>query len=201
MAASATITCNNVHTLLSLLGISNRYHIHVPRGVCLILNKHTSRSTQKYNLTKGLLEKSKLDQHAQERSHKICWKEVEVFQIEPNTTYRKYRESITCLCYIIQPVNTAWTSLPFGLPLLQQRSKTTTPPSEDYLRKSYFYVGTTQGICPFSDDFYSYSTLILTTTAMRQYMDKGARPQVCGVLLMFMFALTHAGGLCCASFT
>jgi hypothetical protein len=31
-------------------------------------------------------------------------------------------------------------------------------------------------------------------------MDIGARPQVCGVFLMFMFVLTLAGGLCCASF-
>jgi hypothetical protein len=47
----------------------------------------------KYNLTQGLLEKSKLDQHAYEQGHKICWKEAKVFQTEPNTTYRKYKES------------------------------------------------------------------------------------------------------------
>jgi hypothetical protein len=43
----------------------------------------------KYNLTQSLLEKLKLAQHAYKEGHKICWKEVNVLQIEPNTTYRK----------------------------------------------------------------------------------------------------------------
>jgi hypothetical protein len=46
-----------------------------------------------YNLTQGLLEKSKLAERAYKEEHKICWKEQKVFQIEPNTTYSKYRES------------------------------------------------------------------------------------------------------------
>jgi hypothetical protein len=37
--------------------------------------------------------KSKLAQHAYEEGHKICWKEAKGLQIEPNTTYRKYKES------------------------------------------------------------------------------------------------------------
>jgi hypothetical protein len=45
----------------------------------------------KYNLTQGLLEKSKCAQHAYEEGHKICWKDAKVLQIEPNTTYRKYK--------------------------------------------------------------------------------------------------------------
>jgi hypothetical protein len=28
-----------------------------------------------------------------EAGHKICWKEMKVLQIEPDTTYRKYKES------------------------------------------------------------------------------------------------------------
>jgi hypothetical protein len=47
----------------------------------------------KYNLTQGLLEKSKLAQHAYEEDHRIYWSEAKVLQIEPNTTYRKYKES------------------------------------------------------------------------------------------------------------
>jgi hypothetical protein len=50
----------------------------------------------KYNLTQGLLEKSKLAQYAYEECHKICWKEwkeAKVLQIETNTTYREYKES------------------------------------------------------------------------------------------------------------
>jgi hypothetical protein len=40
-----------------------------------------------------LLEKSKLAQQAYEEGHRICWKEAKVLQIEPNTTYRKYKEA------------------------------------------------------------------------------------------------------------
>jgi predicted GIY-YIG superfamily endonuclease len=49
----------------------------------------------KYNLTQGLLEKSKLAHHTYEyeEGHKICWNEAKVLQIEPNTTCRKYKES------------------------------------------------------------------------------------------------------------
>jgi hypothetical protein len=36
----------------------------------------------KYNLTQGLIEKSKLTQHAHEEGHKICWNEAKVMQIE-----------------------------------------------------------------------------------------------------------------------
>jgi hypothetical protein len=64
-----------------------------------MLHRETSRPLEvrikehKYNLTQGLLEKSKLAQHAYKDGHKICWKEVKVLQIETNTTYRKYKES------------------------------------------------------------------------------------------------------------
>jgi hypothetical protein len=47
----------------------------------------------KHNLTQDLLEKPKLPQHAYEEGHKIYWNEAKVLQIEPNTTYRKYKQS------------------------------------------------------------------------------------------------------------
>jgi predicted GIY-YIG superfamily endonuclease len=47
----------------------------------------------KYNVTQGLLEKSKLAQHVCEERYKICWNEEKVLQIEPNTTYGKYKGS------------------------------------------------------------------------------------------------------------
>jgi hypothetical protein len=47
----------------------------------------------KYNLTQVLLEKSKSAQHAYVEGPKICCNEMKVLQIEPNTTYRKYKES------------------------------------------------------------------------------------------------------------
>jgi hypothetical protein len=63
-----------------------------------------------------------LSQHAYEEGHKICWKEVKVLQIEPNTTYRKHKESAHDWL-LIRSVNPGWTSLPSGLPLLQQKSE------------------------------------------------------------------------------
>jgi hypothetical protein len=71
----------------------------------------------KYNLTQGLLEKTKLAQYAYEEGHKICWNEVKVLQIESNTTYRKYKESAhTSLLHhpISQPsldISPIWTSV------------------------------------------------------------------------------------------
>jgi hypothetical protein len=49
--------------------------------------------------------------------------------------------------------------------------------------KLCFYVGTTQRICLFSDDFYSDNTLILTTIAVKYYIDIGARTHECSVFL------------------
>jgi hypothetical protein len=46
----------------------------------------------KYNLTQGLLEKSKVAQHAYREGHRICRKEAKALQIEPDTTYRKCKE-------------------------------------------------------------------------------------------------------------
>jgi hypothetical protein len=47
----------------------------------------------KYNLTQGLLKKSKLAQDAYKKKATTCWKEANALQTEPNTTYRKYKES------------------------------------------------------------------------------------------------------------
>jgi hypothetical protein len=46
----------------------------------------------KYNLRQGLLEKSKLPQHAYGEGHKICCTESKILQIDPTTTYRKHKE-------------------------------------------------------------------------------------------------------------
>jgi hypothetical protein len=77
----------------------------IPRdcGRCYI--SETSRPLKvcikehKYNLTRGLLEKSKPAQHAYEEGHKICWNEAKVLQIEPNTILQEIpRNPPTCLC-------------------------------------------------------------------------------------------------------
>jgi hypothetical protein len=56
-----------------------------PSEVCIKEHRH--------NLTQGLFEKSKLAQHAHKVGHKIYWNKARVLQLEPNTTYRKYKES------------------------------------------------------------------------------------------------------------
>jgi hypothetical protein len=69
------------------------YNIPCDCGRCFLCK--TSRPLEvcikehKYNLTQGLLEKSKLAQRAFVGGHKICWKEAKVLQIESNTAYRK----------------------------------------------------------------------------------------------------------------
>jgi hypothetical protein len=77
----------------------------------------------KYNMTQGLLEKSKLAQHAYEENHRIFWKEAKVFQIEPNTTYKNTRNPPTYVCWTIRSVNPVWTSLPSVFSLSQQKSR------------------------------------------------------------------------------
>jgi hypothetical protein len=66
-------------TLNSYIGETSK-----PLEVCI--------KEQKYTLAQGLLEKSKLGQHAYEEGHKICWKEAKVLQMEQNTIYRKHKE-------------------------------------------------------------------------------------------------------------
>jgi hypothetical protein len=58
----------------------------------------------KYSLTQSLLEKSKLAQHAYEEGHKICWTKARVLQINPNTRYRKYKESAH-MCLLDHPIS------------------------------------------------------------------------------------------------
>jgi hypothetical protein len=83
----------------------------------------------KHNLTQGLLEKSKVAQHAHEEGHKVCWKEAKVLQIEPNTTHRKYRESAH-LSLIQHPIRQPNVDLsPIWIPITATEVKKTTTPS------------------------------------------------------------------------
>jgi hypothetical protein len=73
------------------------YSIPCDCGRCYI--GETSRPLEvlirehKYHLTQSFLEKSKLAQHTYKAGRKICCNEAKVLQIEPNNTYRKYKES------------------------------------------------------------------------------------------------------------
>jgi hypothetical protein len=51
-----------------------------------------------HNLQKGLLEKTKLAQHAYEEGNSIRWDEARILEIESNSRYRKYKESAYMAC-------------------------------------------------------------------------------------------------------
>jgi hypothetical protein len=71
----------------------------------------------RHNLKEGLLEKSKVAQHAYEEGHRIGWDEAKVLEIESNSRYRKYKESAHMACLtnpISQPsldISPIWISL------------------------------------------------------------------------------------------
>jgi hypothetical protein len=46
----------------------------------------------------GLLEKSKLAQHAYEEHHKVIWDQARVLEVESNNRFRKYKESAHMAC-------------------------------------------------------------------------------------------------------
>jgi hypothetical protein len=86
-----------------------------PLEVCIKEHKYS------YNLTQGLLEKSKLAQHAYDEGHKTCRKEAKVLQIEPNTTCRKCKESAH-ICLIDHPISEPSLDIfPNRTPLLRQK--------------------------------------------------------------------------------
>jgi hypothetical protein len=54
----------------------------------------------RHNLEEGLLEKSKLAQHAYEEVHRVVWDEARIWEIESNSRHRKYKESAHVACLI-----------------------------------------------------------------------------------------------------
>jgi hypothetical protein len=48
--------------------------------------------------SEGLLEKSKLAQHAYEEGHRVGCDEARILEIESNSMYRKYKESAHMAC-------------------------------------------------------------------------------------------------------
>jgi hypothetical protein len=84
-------------------------------------------------LAQHLLENSKLAQLAYEEGHKICWKEAKVLLIEPNTTYRKYKESAH-MSLIDHPISQLSLDISPNLDSRyhgRSKKKTTTPSSVD----------------------------------------------------------------------
>jgi hypothetical protein len=87
-------------------GIRDRQHI-----VCITFPVNVAEATfvkqtisrlaptHRHNLKEGLLEKSKLAQHAHEEGHRVVWNEARILETESNSRHRKYKElaHIACL--------------------------------------------------------------------------------------------------------
>jgi hypothetical protein len=74
----------------------------------------------KRNLKQGLLEKSKLAQHAYGEGHRIKWDEAKAVQKEPNTIYRKYKESVH-MAYLENTISQPSLEMsPFWLPIIKE---------------------------------------------------------------------------------
>jgi hypothetical protein len=71
----------------------------------------------RHHLKEGLLDKSKLAQHAYEEGHRVGWDEARVLEIDSNSRYRKYKESAHMECLtnpISQPsvdISPLWSTL------------------------------------------------------------------------------------------
>jgi hypothetical protein len=52
----------------------------------------------RHNLKQGLLDKSKLAQHAYEEGHKVGWDKARILNIESHSRYRKYKEGAHMAC-------------------------------------------------------------------------------------------------------
>jgi hypothetical protein len=88
-----------------------------------VLHGETSRPLEvcikehKDSLIQSLLENSKLTQHAYKEGHKIFWKEEKILQIEPNTIYRKHKESAHVsfvdhiICQLSLDISIIWTPI------------------------------------------------------------------------------------------
>jgi hypothetical protein len=59
------------------------YIAETGRPLAVWLHEH------KHNLKEGLLEKSKLTQHAYKDGYRVFWDEARIFKIESNSRYRK----------------------------------------------------------------------------------------------------------------
>jgi hypothetical protein len=72
----------------------------------------------KYHLREGLLEKSKLAQHAYEEGHRVGWEEARILEIESNSRYRKYKESAHMAC-LTNPISQPSSDIsPIWIPLI-----------------------------------------------------------------------------------
>jgi hypothetical protein len=72
----------------------------------------------RHNLKEGLLEKSKLAQHAYEERHTVGWDDARILEIESKSRYRKYKESAHMACLTNQISQPSLDISPIWIPLI-----------------------------------------------------------------------------------
>jgi predicted GIY-YIG superfamily endonuclease len=73
----------------------------------------------RHNLKEGLLDKSKLTQHANE-GHRVGWDEARILEIESNNRYRKYKESAHMACLTNRISQPSLVISPLWIPLISK---------------------------------------------------------------------------------
>jgi hypothetical protein len=72
----------------------------------------------------GLLEKSKLAQHAYEEGHRVGCDEARILEIESNSRYRKYKESAHMACLTNSISQPSLDISPIWIPLINSHRRT-----------------------------------------------------------------------------
>jgi hypothetical protein len=70
-----------------LCGCGRSYTCETGRSLAVHLIEH------RHILQHGLLEKSKLAEHAYDEGHRVGWNDARILEIRSNSSYRKYKES------------------------------------------------------------------------------------------------------------
>jgi predicted GIY-YIG superfamily endonuclease len=78
------------------------------------------------NLQQGLLEKSKLAQHAYEEDHRVGWDDARILDIENNSRYRKYKESAHMVCLTNAISQPSLDISPIWIPLISNEVSNST---------------------------------------------------------------------------
>jgi hypothetical protein len=77
---------------------------------------------RRHNLQQGLIEKSKLAQHAYEEGHRVGWDDTRILEIARNSRYRKYKESAHMVC-LTNPISQPTLDIyPIWIPLSNEVS-------------------------------------------------------------------------------
>jgi hypothetical protein len=72
----------------------------------------------RHNLIEGLLEKSKLAQHAYEEGHKIGWDKARILDTESQSKYSKYKAAAHMACFIYLISQPSLDNSPIWIPII-----------------------------------------------------------------------------------